>query len=200
MKLRCDKSVTASNQLRKESIHRKIMSQAIRNALETLNFVSYNEDPRVLKEAEEIARSTRPTARRPRAQIQQDAHFGMTVQFAVLDALQGIDGFSAMPAPENDKSYDILLIGPGFEQKLDIKGLRRGLEESNTYTVSGWELMNADPDTMYLLFNCASGEAVLTGYFMHEDLRASRKYFDAMGRPTGYIFNEYIRNPKTLAF
>lgn len=138
-----------------------------------INFGSYKTDPLVIREATEIGNGGR-LGKRTRAEKLDDALNGIALQYAVRQELAvhgagpGWDILDPL-----DKTHDIRLQrADGRMFLIDVKG--RFTLTSQTLTINRWEMENADPSTVYLVFDCVDDLAGYRGWFTLWDAEEGR--------------------------
>jgi hypothetical protein len=138
-----------------------------------IQYGSYRTDPRVLAQAHEIGSRGRLNGR-TREEKMHHALDGSALEMAVRQELGVIGAREGWDILEPlDKTHDLRLKRrDGKIFKIDVKG--RFSFGSKTLTVSQWEADNADPDTVYLVFECDDEEAEFIGWFTSFDLEDGR--------------------------
>ncbi|MGL5362934.1 MAG: hypothetical protein ACRDBH_08640 [Bosea sp. (in: a-proteobacteria)] len=127
-------------------------------------FSGYITDPLVIKEANEIGSKGKLNGR-TREQKQADALNGIALQYAVRQELALIGSGPGWDLLDPlDKTHDIRLKRrDGKEFLIDVKG--RFSLGGRTITINEWEASNADPSTVYLVFDCENDIGKYRGYF-----------------------------------
>jgi hypothetical protein len=129
--------------------------ELLKSTLASVNYEPYKNDPWVLETAQRMANRIRDP-KRSKATVYADCYNGSMLEYAVFMAL-GDAGFYVSQAPELDKRYDILLSHGGKSVMIDVKGLFTSTKYVNQ---SEWELMNAEPETVYVAFDCTGSDMV----------------------------------------
>jgi hypothetical protein len=127
--------------------------ELMKRALASVDYEPYQNDPWVLETTKRMAASIRDP-KRTKAQIYENCWSGSMLEYAVFIALRDA-GFDV--AQSDDKAYDILLRHNGKSVMIDVKGLFTSTKYVNQ---SEWELMNAEPETVYVAFDCTSASMV----------------------------------------
>ena len=127
--------------------------ELLKRTLASVDYEPYQNDPWVLETTRRMADSIRDP-KRSKAQIYENCWSGSMLEYAVFVALREA-GFDVVQS--DDKRYDILLRHNGKSVMLDVKGLFTSTKYVNQ---SEWELMNAEPETVYIAFDCTSADMV----------------------------------------
>lgn len=127
--------------------------ERLKAALSEVDYEPYQNDPWVLETAQRMANSIRDR-NRTKEQIYVDCHNGSMLERAVFFALRDA-GFDVIQS--DDKRYDILLRHNGTSVFIDVKGL---FSSTKYVTQTDWELRNAEPETVYLPFDCTTADMV----------------------------------------
>lgn len=127
--------------------------ELLKNTLASVDYEQYQNDPWVLETAKRMADSIRDP-KRSKAQIYENCHSGSMLEYAVFIALREA-GFDV--SQSDDKTYDILLRHNGKTVMIDVKGLFTSTKYVNQ---SEWELMNAEPETVYVAFDCTGSDMI----------------------------------------
>jgi len=139
-----------------------------------IDYARLLDHPAVVKQAGEIG-SCGALNGRTRAEKQEHSLKGVALEHAVRLELGDIGaelGWNILPPA--DQTHDIVLETGSTERfKIDVKGLFN--PDARTITLySGWELDNADSDTIYLVFKCDGESATYAGYFTLWDLEEGK--------------------------
>lgn len=141
-----------------------------------INYGPLREDPLVMKQAHEIGSKGRLNGR-SRAQKMEHSLDGSALETAVrleLGVLGASPGWDVLEPL--DWTHDIRLkLSDGRIIKIDVKG--RFAQHGSTYTMhSEREIEEADPATVYLVFNCDGENAKYAGWFLLSDLDLEGRY------------------------
>lgn len=122
---------------------------------DSLSLTEYFEDPRVITEAERVARSVKPGQRSKEA-VFVDCLNGLALQYAVMDNLitRNINATEA-----TKREYDLIITAEnGSQTYYDVKGIFKS--GSKTYSQTAWEVAmvpRLKHPVYYLCFDCRTG-------------------------------------------
>jgi hypothetical protein len=171
--------------------------------IEDLNPAAYAGNLDVTERTAEIARNVhrRPRSARQRSykQIFEDSLLGVSLEHAELEylvkyALDNRLDWTVEFAPDDNRSYDLSILTPKGKFLVDVKAMRNSVS-AKTFTVNQWEAENADPHTIYMVFDTEDEtNSWFVGWFECQDLQQSYKFH-------GYfVWMSRLRSDEQLPF
>lgn len=142
---------------------------------DNIDFKSFLTNEDVIITALDIASTAKDDSRSDALKL-ENAMNGVALEFAVIDFLIAA-GHDIRPALKDDgtKDYalDFFLVLNEQWHKFDVKGMFAS--NASTFGQTRWEHNHASPSTIYLCFDCRTGEAKFSGWCTHAAFNDSIK-------------------------